>query len=315
MIPLEVVALMFLIITGVPGLALSNAALALEESVFPLQSIGAKGGTMIWNSVTRNGSSKSKFWNLASTFAFLSRPADINPSVLPNTSPAASGNCFTRNTLDPMLLVLSPSLTLTLIFNSPPLIRVTSAIYSEPDFLTPSPVTKSASLLWVGREGCFSAGFDLKVVTGGDADAAAAMVKAGGELAFRIFTFPHPVVCAVTGHCLALGSVMLVCADKRIGMAGDFKYGLNETAIDMDLPAFGYEPAVYRLSEAHRFESIVAAQIHSPESALAAGFLDAVAAPEALIDRAMAHASRLGPSSSTQATVSPPKSAGATLSG
>ncbi|MDA0892098.1 MAG: crotonase/enoyl-CoA hydratase family protein [Proteobacteria bacterium] len=153
---------------------------------------------------------------------------------------------------------------------------------------------KSASLLWVGREGCFSAGFDLKVVTGGDADAAAAMVKAGGELAFRIFTFPHPVVCAVTGHCLALGSVMLVCADKRIGMAGDFKYGLNETAIDMDLPAFGYEPAVYRLSEAHRFESIVAAQIHSPESALAAGFLDEVAAPEALIDRAMAHASRLG---------------------
>ena len=153
---------------------------------------------------------------------------------------------------------------------------------------------KSASLLWVGREGCFSAGFDLKVVTGGDADAAAAMVKAGGELAFRIFIFPHPVVCAVTGHCLALGSVMLVCADKRIGMAGDFKYGLNETAIDMDLPAFGYEPAVYRLSEAHRFESIVAAQIHSPESALAAGFLDEVAAPEALIDRAMAHASRLG---------------------
>ena len=153
---------------------------------------------------------------------------------------------------------------------------------------------KSASLLWAGREGCFSAGFDLKVVTGGDADAAAAMVKAGGELAFRIFTFPHPVVCAVTGHCLALGSVMLVCADKRIGMAGDFKYGLNETAIDMDLPAFGYEPAVYRLSEAHRFESIVAAQMHSPEAAWAAGFLDEVAAPEALIDRAMAQASRLG---------------------
>ena len=153
---------------------------------------------------------------------------------------------------------------------------------------------KKAALMWMGREDCFSAGFDLKVVKSGDADAAAAMVQAGGELAFRIFTFPHPVVCAVTGHCLALGSVMLVCADKRIGMAGDFKYGLNETAIDMDLPAFGYEPAVYRLSEAHRFESIVAAQIHSTESALAAGFLDEVVAPEALIDRAMAHVSRLG---------------------
>ena len=47
---------MFLIITGVPGLALSKAALALDESEFPLQSIGAKGGTIIWNAVTRKGS-------------------------------------------------------------------------------------------------------------------------------------------------------------------------------------------------------------------------------------------------------------------
>ena len=153
---------------------------------------------------------------------------------------------------------------------------------------------KSASLMWLGREGCFSAGFDLKVISIGDTDAAAAMVKAGGALAFRIFTFPHPVVCAVTGHCLALGSVMLVCADKRVGIEGDYKYGLNETAIDMDLPAFGYEPAVYRLAEAHRFESIVAAQIHSPESAMAAGFLDEVVPSTALVDRAMEHASRLG---------------------
>ena len=153
---------------------------------------------------------------------------------------------------------------------------------------------KSAALMWVGREGCFSAGFDLKVISSGDPEAAAAMVKAGGELAFRIFTFPHPVVCAVTGHCLALGSVMLVCADKRLGIEGDFKYGLNETAIDMDLPAFGYAPAVYRIAEAHRFESIVAAQIHSPESAMEAGFLDEVVAPEVLLERAMAHASRLG---------------------
>jgi len=152
---------------------------------------------------------------------------------------------------------------------------------------------KKAALTWVGREGCFSAGFDLKVIASGDAEAAAAMVKAGGELALRIFTFPHPVVCAVTGHCLALGSVMLVCADKRIGIEGDYKYGLNETAIDMNLPAFGYEPAVYRLAEAHRFESIVAAQIHSPETAMEAGFLDEVVAPDLLLERAMAHASRL----------------------
>ena len=38
---------------------------------------------------------------------------------------------------------------------------------------------KKAALMWMGREDCFSAGFDLKVVKSGDADAAAAMVQAG----------------------------------------------------------------------------------------------------------------------------------------
>ena len=38
----------------------------------------------------------------------------------------------------------------------------------------------------------------------------------------------------------------------------------------------------------------MAAQIHSPESAMAAGFLDEVVPSTALVDRAMEHASRLG---------------------
>ena len=71
---------------------------------------------------------------------------------------------------------------------------------------------KSASLLWVGREGCFSAGFDLKVVTGGDADAAAAMVKAGGELAFRIFY---------------LSSSSCVCSDGPLSCIGFGDVGLR----------------------------------------------------------------------------------------
>jgi hypothetical protein len=63
-------ALIYLIITGVPGFALSKAAFAFEFNVFPLQSIGAKGGTIIWKLVTFRGNSKSKLLNFASTLAF-----------------------------------------------------------------------------------------------------------------------------------------------------------------------------------------------------------------------------------------------------
>ena len=40
---------------------------------------------------------------------------------------------------------------------------------------------KKAALTWVGREGCFSAGFDLKVMASGDAEAAAAMEQTTHE--------------------------------------------------------------------------------------------------------------------------------------
>ena len=58
---------------------------------------------------------------------------------------------------------------------------------------------RSAALCWIGREGCFSAGFDIKVVAGDDPQAAAALVSLGGQLAYRVLCFPRPVVCAVTG--------------------------------------------------------------------------------------------------------------------
>ncbi len=148
------------------------------------------------------------------------------------------------------------------------------------------------ALVWSGRTGCFSAGFDLKIMSGDDLDAREALVTKGGELVERIFDFPLPVVLAVTGHALALGAVFLNCADKRIGETGDFKLGLNETAIGMVLPVYAIEPALWRLPKVSQFESIVASYIHDPESAVAAGFLDEVVMEGAAVDRALLHADR-----------------------
>src|SRR5262245_11938101 len=55
-----------------------------------------------------------------------------------------------------------------------------------------------------GRDGAFSAGFDLRVLsTGGSA--AQELVRTGFELAERVLSFPAPVVVACTGHALAMG--------------------------------------------------------------------------------------------------------------
>src|SRR3954471_12415346 len=79
-----------------------------------------------------------------------------------------------------------------------------------------------AVLLLTGRDGVFSAGFDLRVIRGGGNDAGA-MVRGGFELAHRLLSFPTPVVVACTGDAIAMGVFLLLSADYRVGASGSYK--------------------------------------------------------------------------------------------
>lgn len=149
------------------------------------------------------------------------------------------------------------------------------------------------AVLLTGRPGRFSAGFDLSVMRTGDAAAALAMVTAGGELALRLARFPAPVVIGCTGHALAMGAVLLLTADTRIGAEGDFKIGFNEVAISMTTPDFLMEFARARLSKRHFLRATVQAEIYSPADSADAGFLDRVTAPEQVFEQSLAEAQRL----------------------
>jgi len=127
----------------------------------------------------------------------------------------------------------------------------------------------------LGREGVFSAGFDLKEIQKGP-DAAAKLVGRGAEMMHRMFGLPMPLVAGCTGHAIAAGGFMLLASDTRIGAAGDFRIGLNETAINMVLPVFGFELARNRLSKRHQTASVIQAQLFEPQEARDAGFLDQV---------------------------------------
>lgn len=144
----------------------------------------------------------------------------------------------------------------------------------------------------VGRPGRFSAGFDLKVMGQGDA-AMAQLVIGGAKLALRLLSFPTPVIMACTGHGLAMGGLLLLSADYRIGVSGDYKIGLNEVAIGMTMPWFGVELARGRLTPAHFSRAVNNAEIYSPEGAVAAGFLDQVCGPDDLMEAVMDVASTL----------------------
>jgi enoyl-CoA hydratase len=148
------------------------------------------------------------------------------------------------------------------------------------------------ALLLVGRPGRFSAGFDLSVMREGGRDAALALVTAGAHVALRLARFPAPVVIGCTGHALAMGAVLLLTADTRIGTAGDFKLGFNEVAIGMTTPDFLLGFARERISKRHFLRSTVQAEIYDPAAAVDAGFLDRVATGDVL-EESLAEATRL----------------------
>ncbi len=127
-----------------------------------------------------------------------------------------------------------------------------------------------------GRPGVFSAGFDLKEFEKGP-DATQALVNAGARLLLKTFSHPQPVVAACTGHAVAAGALMLLACDTRVGAAGDFRIGLNETAIGMGLPTFGLQLADARLSRRHHTAAVIQARLFEPSAAVDAGFLDETA--------------------------------------
>ena len=148
------------------------------------------------------------------------------------------------------------------------------------------------AVLIAGRPGRFSAGFDLSVMTASQ-ESMMELVTAGGRFAGRLLLEPLPVVAACTGHALAMGALVLLACDHRLGASGDWKIGLNEVAIGMPLPRWAVELGGYRIAPAEREWRMVLGQVGSPDEAVAAGFLDRVVPAERLLDEARAVAAQL----------------------
>jgi enoyl-CoA hydratase len=134
----------------------------------------------------------------------------------------------------------------------------------------------SKAVALIGREGKFSAGFDLTVMNGGDLDATRRILQIGAELALRIFMSPIPVVLGITGHALAQGGIIAACADYRVGAEGPYKLGLPEVAIGMPMPTFGAELCRDRISKKWYTRCVQHGELLTPDHALEANLLDEV---------------------------------------
>jgi enoyl-CoA hydratase len=149
-----------------------------------------------------------------------------------------------------------------------------------------------AVVVLTGREGVFSAGFDMRVLAAGGQEAHR-MVRMGFATAERLLSFPTPVVIACTGHALAMGVFLVLSGDYRVGARGALRIGANEVAVGITMPFFGVEICRQRLAPAHFHRAVINAEIYGPDDAVAAGFLDRVVDALALADVARSTARAL----------------------
>lgn len=151
---------------------------------------------------------------------------------------------------------------------------------------------EASAVVLIGRDGMFSAGFDLKELSKG-ADAALALVQKGFPLFLRLFSHPQATVAACNGHTVGAGVFLALACDTRFGALGPYKHQLPETAIGMNLTQILHELAAARISNRFLTKAVIQAHAFDPELAAQAGFIDEAVDADQLLERAMAEASAL----------------------
>lgn len=142
-----------------------------------------------------------------------------------------------------------------------------------------------------GRPGIFSAGFDMPTF-GEGLEPSVEMLSAGMKAIVAMLSHPQPIVAACTGHAYPMGAFLMLCADERYGVHGDYRIGMNEVAIGLTVPRFALELAKHRLSHAG-LARVATGALFDPEAAVGAGYLDRVVPTSELDDTVRAAAVRL----------------------
>jgi len=139
----------------------------------------------------------------------------------------------------------------------------------------------NATVVITGQPGILSAGFDLNIMRKGNLESLD-LVNEGFALTERLLSYPMPVIMACAGHAVAMGAFLLLAADYRIGIKGDFKIALNEVRIGMTVPYAGLTLCKHRLTAKGTTRTAILGQTLSPDKAAALGFFDELVTAETL---------------------------------
>ncbi|GJM21620.1 MAG: enoyl-CoA hydratase [Planctomycetota bacterium] len=151
----------------------------------------------------------------------------------------------------------------------------------------------SPALVITGSERFFSAGLDLVSLIEFDASQLKAHMQRFDDIVSRLFLLGRPVIAAVNGHAIAGGCVLAMTADVRVGAAGKWRMGMNETTLGLGLPVAALVPSQFALPTSAFARALLAGELFAPDDARQLGLLDELVPAEELIEQAQARAEAL----------------------
>ncbi len=146
-------------------------------------------------------------------------------------------------------------------------------------------VGEARAVVLTGTGSIFSAGVDLFRILSGGRDYLDAFLPALSAAVRALFELPIPVVAATNGHAVAGGCILVEACDYRIMSGG--RIGVPELLVGVPFPVAALEIVRFAVPPHHIQKVAYTGATFTPEEALAHGLIDEIAAPDALLDRAM----------------------------
>ena len=147
------------------------------------------------------------------------------------------------------------------------------------------------AVILTGSGSIFSAGVDLFRLTDGGAEYVRRFFPLLRDAVRQLFAMPVPVVAAANGHAAAGGAILVYASDLRLMAAGKGRIGTPELLVGVPFPAAALEIVRFAVRDFQRF--IYTGRTLLPDEALAAGLIDEVVEPAALLPRAQELAAQL----------------------
>jgi 3,2-trans-enoyl-CoA isomerase len=140
----------------------------------------------------------------------------------------------------------------------------------------------------------FSIGFDLPEIYPLPREEFSTFLHRYNRICLDLYTFPKPVVCAITGHATAGGCIVSLCADYRYMAEGRALMGMNESTFGVPVTSLADGILGQLVGARHARDVISTGRLYSPQEALRMGMVDEVFPMQEVIPAAMKKARALG---------------------